>query len=542
VRRSPLLVFGLLACSGTIEGPRPDGPGGGTGGGDVTPAEPERPTSAIPRLSRREVDASLESVFGITGAALRNLPADPSMSVNPRTLAEEEVFDTLAPAKEPNQVFVEGLESLAFEVGRDFSANTSAVNALAGCAPSGAALDVACLSKLIDVVASRLWRRPIADDERAALVQLATTASALDPPRAHAVGVRAVVMTLVQSPEFVYRTELGQPVQPGLVRLDDRELVSRLAAFLWGSAPSPAMLQRVAMGPLDDAAVVTLVDSMLDDPRATTQMRTFHQLWLRYPGLLVTDPALATDMRAESDALVNRALLTSGTPWTTLFSSTQSWLTPRLSTHYGLPMAPASGGWVNVDGPRAGLLSHGSFLSLSSTRVTDTLPSRRGAMVARRVLCQNIPPPPKDVNIDNGVMVAPGACKPAAYAAHARSSCAGCHASIDGVGFGFERLDGLGRLRSVEDGNSSCTIDGTGRVGEKPFNGVRDFVTQNEATMTWCAVHHLATFGFRDRTLGIEHVTRFNEAFVSSGYDFRALMRTIALDPRFRVRVDEVAP
>lgn len=504
----------------------------------MEPAPPEAPTTAIPRLSRREVEASVAAVFGVVGAALRDLPADPPTAVNPATLVEEEVFDTLAASKQPSEVFVEGLEALATEVGRDFAADAPRVARLAGCAPAGTGLDAACLGRLIDAVALRLWRRPASAEERDALVALVTPLSQGAGAAAHSVAVRAAVSALIQSPEFVYRVELGAPTRPGLVELSDRELLGRLAAFLWGASPSPELLARTA--PLDAAALPAVVDAMLDDPRAAEQMRTFHSLWLRYPNLLITDAALATDMRAETEALLSRAL-TPGKPWTTLFDSTQTFVTPRLATHYGLPV-PSTPAWVSVENPRAGVLSHGSFLSLSATRVNDTLPSRRGAMLARRVLCLTILPPPKDVNVDNGVAVAPGACKRAAYTAHAGGGCAGCHSIIDGLGFGFEALDGQGRVRAVETDNASCAIDGAGSWGGKPFSGPRALVEGSADTITQCAVDQLARFAFRGRTLSSAALARFVGAFTAAGYDFKALLRAIALDPRFRQRSDEGSP
>ena len=105
-----LTALGALsgACVGVIAEPPPRPPP------DGPVATIEAPTTAIPRVSRRELDAHLEAVFGIAGAASAHLPADPAISVNPSNLAEEEVFDTLAANKEPNPVFVEGLETLEF--------------------------------------------------------------------------------------------------------------------------------------------------------------------------------------------------------------------------------------------------------------------------------------------------------------------------------------------------------------------------------------------------------------------------------------------
>lgn len=524
------LAISLAACVGGTE--RPAGPRGGSL--DLT-------TTAVPRLSRREIDATLADVLGITGAAERNLPADPPIAVSARTLAEEEVFDTLAATKIPDQVFVEGLESMAFEVARDFSADHARVDALAVCTPSGAP-DEACLTSLVENAGLRLWRRPLAAEEVAALVTAASP-FATDPgagSEGHYVAVRMAIASLVQSPELVYLTAVGAPsARPDVATLSNHEVASRLSYFLWGSAPPAALLSTASGPPWDDSAIATLVDGMLDDPRSDAQMRTFHESWLRYRDAAVTDAVLAADMAAESDALLTRALF-GGMPWTTLFSSGETYVTPALATHYGLT-APASASWVAYDDvPRAGILSHGSFLSLSATRGTETLPSRRGAMLARRILCETILPPPPDVDIDDGVEVEEGACKSDAYEAHrSRGSCRGCHSVIDGLGFGFERFDGLGRYREVEQENASCGIDGLGSYDGAAFSGPRELATLTEETITACGVEHLMRFAYRDpvaaRDPGRER--RLTEAFVASGHDFRALVRALAVDPAFRQRV-----
>lgn len=509
----------------------------------------EPPTTAIPRLSRREIEATIADVFGIAGAAERHLPPDPDVAVSPSTLAEEEVFDTLSATKTPNQVFVEGLEGLAFEVARDFTANHAAVDAMAGCTSPGP-LDVPCLTQLVETAGLRLWRRPLEAAEVDALVASASPL-AEDPAAGasgHYVAARAVIASLIMSPELVYRAEIGAPAGAGIVRLGNHELVARLSYFLWGTTPTAELLA-LADGPeLDDAALGALVDRMLEAPDAEDEIRTFHRSWLRYADLLVTDTALAADMLAESEALIDRAL-SGEVPWTSLFTSTETFVTPALATHYGLGPISGAAAWVPYDDARAGILSHGSFLSLSSTRVTDTLPSRRGAMLARRILCQTILPPPANVDIDDGVEVAPGTCKSEAYEAHAQGACAGCHEIIDGIGFGFERLDGLGRARTVEEANPSCSIDGAGTVVGKPFSGPRDFVATNAGTVTTCGVENLVRFAGRDRGASDERIARVEEAFAASGHDFRVLMRAIVLDPSFRHRVvqpdepsQEVAP
>lgn len=510
-------------------------PGSGAPGAGT---ESEQPTTAIPRLSRREIEATIADVFGIVGAAERNLAPDPKTAVDPASSAEVEVFDTLAATKTPSQVFVDGLESLAFEVARDFAANTAAVDEMAGCTPIQP-LDQGCLEAFVRSAGLRLWRRPLTDGEVDALVAtagpLATDAAA--GSAGHYVAVRAAVAGLIMSPELAYRSEIGTPVGDGTVRLDNFELVGRLSYFLWGTTPSPALLDRAGGAELTDAEVATIVDEMLTDPRGQDQMRVFHELWLRYTSLLVTDAQLAADMLAETGALVDRAVSGGGTDWTQLLTSSQTFVSPALAAHYGLEV-PSEPAWVPYGADRAGVLSHGSFLSLSLTKQTDTLISRRGAMIGRRLLCEAILPPPPNVAVDMGVVVEEGACKADAYAAHAQNSCAGCHNVIDGIGFGFERYDGLGRYREVEMANAACGIDGVGTFEGETFSGPRGFVEANLEQISDCAVANLVRFAARDWSASTDRIERMTAAFRDSGNDFAALMRAVATDSSFRHRRD----
>ncbi|NUO54385.1 MAG: DUF1592 domain-containing protein [Polyangiaceae bacterium] len=535
-----------LGCVGDIGGDDSKGPKGSgvgdddDGAGSETGVKSEQPTTAIPRLSRREIDATIADVFGITGAAERNLPADPNTAVNPVYSAEVEVFDTLAATKSASQVFVDGLESMAFEVSRDFSANTAAVDALAGCTPAQA-VDAACLESFIRNAGLRLWRRPLGDEEVAGIAA-AVGPLATDPAAGaagHYVAVRGAVAALIMSAELVYRSEIGADVGNGIVRLDNYELVSRLSYFLWGTAPSSAMLDRAAGAELSDQDLASMVDEMLQDPRGKEQMRVFHELWLRYTSLLVTDPQLAADMRAETEALVDRVLGANGagTDWTALFTSKETFVTPSLAQHYGLSV-PNEASWVPYGDDRAGLLSQGSFLSLSLTKQTDTLVSRRGAMIGRRLLCEVIMPPPPNVAVDMGVEVPEGSCKSDAYAAHASGSCAGCHNTIDGIGFGFERYDGVGRYREVENANPACQIDGIGTFEGETFSGPVDFVNANAQQISDCAVVNLLRFASRDWNASDERIERMTAAFRESGNDFAVLMRAVATDSSFRHRRD----
>ncbi len=501
--------------------------------------------SALPRLARREIDAVLLDVLGIDNAAGTYLPPDADLAVDGLTGIEREVFDTLAASKTASQVFVEGQESLAFNVAAQVGADAAKIEQLAGCAPASA-WDAGCFAQFVDRVAPRLWRRPLDSDERAALLAMGDS---FGVEAGQAIAIRAALASMLQSPAFSYRVEIGASDGSGLMRLNNYELVTRLSTTLWGAAPSAELFDSAAGVDFTDDDVAALAANMLTDARADQQLRRFHQLWLRADQPLVQDAELASDMRAESNALLDSVLFdvdgAGVSPWTTLFDSRRTFVTPRLAQHYGLPTIPTQAQWVSYadDDARAGVLSHGSFLSRSSTHQTDTLPSRRGAMVARRFLCAQIAPPPPNVNIDNGVPALPGACKPERYAAHASGSCQSCHTTIDAIGFGLEQYDGQGRFRDVEPDNAACAFTGDGSVEGTAFHGPRalgDWLVST-GRIGSCGVEQLLRFAHRTEAGARNGAlnTRLRDGFAASNYDMRALLLALVTDAGFRLRKEE---
>ncbi len=552
IRYACVLIL-ISACSGEIGGTQGGAFSGGGGPSDPTrgptsgPVTPGTDTtqsvgSAIPRLSRREIEAVIVNVFGVSGLAIKALPPEPDVAINPRTSGEETIFDTFAGTLGeyvPSEVFIQGIASLAYDVAEAAAGDRPRLEAIAGCTPTGES-DSACMAALIDEVGLRVFRRPLNDEERGRLAALGEQYSS---EGGFFVGARAVIQSLIQSPDFVYRTEIGSEMGDGLHELDNFELISKLSFLFWGAPPSNDLLERAAGEPIDESELASIVQTMADDQRTDDQIHKMHAMWLRYEAALVNDSGLRNDMLVETEALLERVLGDPTRPWSELFTSDETYVSARLATHYGMREPSAGRDWVSYDNPeRAGILSHGSFLSLSATRGNETLPSRRGAIIARQLLCRSIPPPPPDVDVDDGVEVPAGECKFDAYEAHrqAGSSCAGCHALIDPIGFGFERFDGLGAYRTVERDNPSCQVDGVGDYSGTPFSGPREFVEASieSGDLTECATQQLMRFSLRRALNGDDRglLERLHGSFTTSGEDFRKLLVQLASDPSFRFR------
>ena len=506
--------------------------GGSANEPPVEGALSQAPSSALHRLSRRELENTLVDVLGIAGLAAQDLPAD---LLSP--------FDTDVTSKEASPVFVQGLETLASKVATSLVADSARLAALGGCTPA-AATDAVCFESLVAKLGLRLWRRPLTEAE---LRPLVTTGLAFATERQDfTVGVRSALTSLLQSPSFVYRTEVGTPVAGGR-KLDSYELVSKLSYRLWGSAPDALQLERAAGAELDAVALSELGQAMLADPRADQQLLTFHGQWLGFEGMRVS-AELAPAMLSETRALLQRVLVEQRGAWSQLFTSTETFVDPLLAAHYGLP-APgaAAGAWVSYARPeQIGILAHGSVLSLASRNTDDTSPTIRGKYFATRLMCWSVPPPPPDVNPDNPPEADATTCKSEAYQLHrdASGSCAACHKLMDPIGFGLERLDGLGRYRTEEKANPACAISGEGELdGIGTFNGLKGLVdlALSQQGLQGCAVRHYLRFANGRFEGGEDEATlhSLTGQFLASGEDFRALQLSAIAHPTFGYRVEE---
>jgi hypothetical protein len=158
-----------------------------------------------------------------------------------------------------------------------------------------------------------------------------------------------------------------------------------------------------------------------------------------------------------------------------LFSSKRVFVNDRLAQLYGVP-APSSGfGGVDIV-DRAGLATQPGLMALLA-HSDQSAPVLRGVFVLERLMCVPVPAPPPTVN-NMPPDPDPNATTRERFRVHTASAdCAGCHRIIDGIGFGFEAYDHVGRYREQEHG---LPVDTTGEVlaGDPaamgPFDGAAE--------------------------------------------------------------------
>ncbi|UJR84552.1 DUF1592 domain-containing protein [Sandaracinus amylolyticus] len=534
---SALVAVLAIGCTGYVE----NGPSGPLGGPrtPTTPTEPLTTPSelgpiALRRLTRDELGHVVRDLTGVdVRVELELLPEDP-----------ETPFDNDASLQIASGPLVLGIERIAETVAARVLDDPALRARVVGCEPS--AIDDACMRTFVARFGRRALRRPLAPDEVETFAALPRTAGAQNVDQALSIVLRA----LLQDPELVYRVEIGEEVSPGVVRLSSNELAARLSFLLWGTTPDDDLLDRVDRGELDrPEGVRAVAEDMLRDPRAAQQVARFHAMWLGYRRL-PHPAALASSLSRETEALLTRVVLDERRPWLDVFTSDETYVDRALAEHYEIDPPDGDGpAWVRYPegSERAGILSHGTFLSAAS-KWGDTSPTQRGVLVQERLFCTHIPPPSPELlrmagaSVDEPPPDRGSPCKSARYAAHASGACAHCHLQVDPIGFGLERYDVAGRFREHDEGLTECTLDGRGElagVGEFSGPGELGALVASSDRAERCAVQQVLRFalGEADPELGARTLDGLVSRFDREGGHLHTLLIELVASHAFRHRM-----
>jgi Protein of unknown function (DUF1592)/Protein of unknown function (DUF1588)/Protein of unknown function (DUF1595) len=418
---------------------------------------------------------------------------------------------------------------------------------LVPCTPTGPA-DAACITSFVTAFGKRAFRRPLTAAESTAYAALASQVATATSDVWQ--GLQAATSAFLQSPHFLYLTEVGEPdpASPGRYRFNGYEMASRLAYFLTNNTPDDPLLAAAAAGSLVTVAgAQAQATRLLALPAAHDAVRAF------FTGLLALDaldtltrppqvfpkftPTLGAAMKQETLMTLDDLVFASDGDYRHVFDQPDTFLNAELAALYGVP-APAATGFARATLPasagRVGLLGQAGVLAVHD-HDDATSPTRRGLFVLTRLLCENLPlTPPAGL-----VIPAPPTGNLTArqrLGQHATNAvCAACHQQTDPVGFSLEHFDAMGVYRDTDHG---LPIDDTGVIGGITYHGVAGLaaVMRDHPALRPCLVQalydvgvgHLATTFDRDTYAGL--VTELE----TNGARVRGLLAKLAVSDGFR--------
>jgi hypothetical protein len=429
---------------------------GEAGGAGTEACTPSARSAPMRQLTRFQYDNVLRDVLGDDSRPAQHL-------------AQNDVDVDLARDGAATAAWVADLHAVAHDFATTSTASSAALSTTLGCDLTADG-EAACEALLFENILPRLFRRPLEAEDLDELEALLAKGKELGDGD-FASGVRMVLEVALQSPEVLYRPEVGEPLdvppsdpRSAWSRPTPFEMASRLSFSLWGSAPDEALLAEAAAGGLrskDEVRMAAL--RLLNDERATALIRYVHLRLLRLLDRALPpeewDPAYTEQvfllMQSETAAFLDDVSSSGAGGFALLLTAPYTYLNEDLAAFYGIPDVVGQDlRKVSLPSGYSGILTQGSFLSAHSW-AAGTVPSRRGRAILNAFMCAEIIEPPAGVPTHGPPPLVPdGLTTREHFAQYTQTEpvCAGCHVMLNPPGFALEHFDHVGRYRDTESG------------------------------------------------------------------------------------------
>jgi mono/diheme cytochrome c family protein len=419
------------------------------------------------------------------------------------------------------------------------------------CRPTSAAEEPACAEEIVKRLATQAFRTPVAGAELKELLaffEQGRKAGNFEN------GIRLALQAILASPRFVFKFEETATATrtARAYRLNDLDLASRLAFFLWATVPDAELLRAAAQGTLrTPIGLDKQIRRMLADSRAEALSTRFASQWLRLQDLskLIPDylqypnydDTLAAAMQRETELFFDH-LVRNDRPVLELLTADYSFVNERLARHYGIAnVAGPSFRRVTLPAERRGLLGHGSILALTSNS-DRTSPVQRGKWVMEVLLGSPPPPPPPNVpSLDETKATGEGkflSVRERMEEHRKNPACNSCHRVIDPLGLALENFDVTGAWR-IKD--NEVPIDAAGELYDgtrmEGPSGLRSALLKNKEIFLQNFTENLMTYalGRRVEFYDMPAIRQIVREAAKNDYRMSSFFASVIKSPAFQM-------
>jgi hypothetical protein len=433
------------------------GAGGDTDAGSGFTTASEVLPARVRRLTRAEYDSSTRALLGTTSSPSTDFSFPPDTKHGPANAPAGPAF-TVNDAQRVDPVLVTKLDAAALALVSEARASGK-LGELSPCADPSATGGEACAEVFIRSFGASAYRRPLSDAETEGLLRVYHVGA---DGYTFEEGIDLVTRVLLQSPGFLYVTEIGEGGNGANFEMTANEIAASLSYLLTSGPPDAALLEAAASGALStsegrEAEARRLLATTSGRERFVRVVRE----WLGIDDVAHREKSqdvysefadVSAAMEQESRAFIEEVLYGSSGTLTELLTADWTIVDPALAAIYGVSAAGDGERTSLASVNRRGILNQAAFLSVFATN-NGSHPVFRGVALMRRIACLAIPDPGA-LGIAVSVPQSDASkTTRARFAAHAANDqCAGCHDAIDKFGFALENFDGIGRERTTENG------------------------------------------------------------------------------------------
>lgn len=414
-----------------------------------------------------------------------------------------------------------------------------------------------CAQTFIDDFATRAFRHPLMPDERGQLLRV------YDQTKlelgTHGQGIRSVMEAVLQSPSFVYQTELGTVSDSGRFVLSAHELAAKISFFLTDTLPDNALRMAAASGALDtESGVRAEVQRLVALPETLANIENMFRRFFRTERIFDVNKApevkgftlpLKTALQEEVNRFIADVLWSQNATLDALLTSRRTFVNPLLAAHYGVSH-PGGEAFVATEFPadrRSGILTRAGIMAVEALPEESSI-VHRGVFTVREMMCFFPPPPDSDAlaaaeELFKGTKTERERAIKRANVAR----CAGCHAYFDPYGINYEHYDTLGKYRdTIETPGGPVAVDAAWDGGLYDVRGpIANAVELSQRLSQSAAVRECLARQFGSYALG-QHledeqactVSTFGKALAADGGNLLGLVSNIAAWPGLRYRTE----
>jgi hypothetical protein len=533
-------------------------------GADQAGKEPARLMIGLDGALLGEIQVLARTKAPVAYTCKAKLPAGPghltvtfiNPATEPATLASAAAGAKAKPGEAPAKPQVRAVTIDSVELIGPPAAKQSEAQRRLFVAQPGKDLDKrAAARRIIEAFAARAFRRPADADEIEGLLKVFDLAD--NQGEVFSEAVKLMLKATLLSPQFLFRLAedggQGQAVD-GVVAVDGWGMASRLSYFLWSSMPDEELFAAARDGRLSDPdQVAAQVRRMLKDPKAHALIDNFAVPWLGLGNILNMTidqkrfPQVTSALRQamlDEPLMLVEAVMREDRSLLELLDCRYTFLNQVLAEHYGI--SGVSGPQMRkvdlTDPVRGGVMTTAAVLMVTSTP-TRTSPVKRGKWVLEQLLGQAPPPPPANV----AALEAQDTAANTALTLRQRTErhradpvCAGCHRTMDPIGFGLEAFDVSGRVRDHDD--TGGVVDARGELpGKVRFSGpaeLKRIIAGRSAEFTRTLTAKLLAYALGRALTGYDQVVvdDITAAVIKDGCKFDTLLAEIATSLPFRYR------
>ncbi|MGK3996375.1 DUF1592 domain-containing protein [Sorangium sp. So ce1024] len=440
-----------------------------------------------------------------------------------------------------SQVLVQGYYDAARTLAADAFSNEAQRAAILVCDPAEGAGD-GCAREIIERFGLRAFRRPLEAaevDRYAAQYAHARTTLEMSPVEA----VQHVVRTLLTSPHFLLRIEVGPDSERSPGALNGHEIASRLSYLLWSSMPDEALFDAAESDELaTEDELRQQVDRMLADPKSAAFFQNFFGQWLG-TRTLPSHNADATRFPSWNDEVKGAMLDQVNAYFASFTTGRRPWSEFLTAPHPESRLLEPI--YANdPEGAREGFLTLPAFLTLSS-RADRTSPTSRAKTILEQLFCVPMVPP---ANVDIPELGAAGGdegpienVRQELEKHRASPDCAGCHDVLDPIGLSLEHFDPIGAYRTTYPNGDP--IDATGvydGVAFEDISGLMPVLVEAARTGS-CPTEQLFSYALRRRPSGGDRTTIKEINARWEGGTVADLVKHVVTSEAFRLRAKDGA-